>query len=534
MPLSYACGPEFTLLETTIPQTLAQTAERFPERDALIVRHQNLRYCWRELENEVERVAQGLAGLGLKPGARIGIWASNCAEWVLLQLATARAAMILVNVNPAYRAHELAFVLRKSGMDALFLRERDARANYRSILEASGSRPQHVVYLGTSDWDNMLEQGSPAVAEPASNNDVVNIQYTSGTTGSPKGVLLSHRNLLNNALLVARNVKYTEHDRIISPLPLYHCGGCVLGVLVALVSGAALILPSSQFDAQAALQAVEAERATGIHGVPTMFIAELDHPEFSKFNLSSLRTGFMGGAPCPIEVMRKIATDMHCREMTIVYGQTEASPVITMSACDDSLENRVSTVGRALPATEVKIVSAKGETVQAGEQGELCTRGYLVMSAYDQEPEATSAAIDSEGWLHTGDLAVMSPDSYFHITGRSRDLIIRGGENIYPREIEEYLFTHPKIVEAQVVGLPDEKLGEVVLAWIRLKTGQTATEEEIQEFCTGSIAHFKIPQYIRFVDSFPMTVTGKVQKFVIRQQEIEARGLNKAAQINMA
>jgi len=380
----------------------------------------------------------------------------------------------------------------------------------------------------------MLKAGVDVPPRPGSSEEVANIQYTSGTTGSPKGVLLTHRNILNNAWLLSRNLKIQEHDRICVPVPLYHCFGCVIGSLVCLATGAALILPSACFDPLATLRAVESERATALYGVPTMFIAELEHPEFSRFDLKSLRTGIMAGSPCPVEVMRRVCDQMNCREVTIAYGQTESSPGITMSKVDDSLDLRVSTVGCALPNTEVKIISPSGDILPAGEQGELCTRGYLVMKGYDGEPEATRRVIDEEGWLRTGDLAVMLPNSYFRITGRAKDMIIRGGENIYPREIEEFLYTNPKIADACVVGLPDPRWGEVVLAWIRLRAGAVADEEEIREFCRGRIAHFKVPQHIRFVDSFPMTVTGKVQKYRIREQEIQERGLEKVARIETA
>ncbi len=378
----------------------------------------------------------------------------------------------------------------------------------------------------------MLASGAEIPARTASPDEVINIQYTSGTTGSPKGVLLTHRNLVNNAVICSLGMKTTEHDRICVPVPLYHCFGCVIGTLVCLVTGATLILPSPTFDALATMQAIHEERATTIYGVPTMFIAELGHAEFSRFDFSSLRTGVMAGAPCPIEVMKRVGTEMHCPAMTIAYGQTESSPVITMSGVEDSLEHRVSTVGRACPATEVMIVSAEGEIAPVGEQGELCTRGYLVMKGYDQEPEATARAIDEEGWLHTGDLATMRPDGYFRVTGRAKDMIIRGGENIYPREVEEFLYTHPKVADVQIVGLPDAKLGEIVAAWIKVK--EPATEDEIRDFCRGKIAHFKIPQHIRFVDSFPMTVTGKIQKFKIRDAEIKELGLEGVAQIQTA
>jgi fatty-acyl-CoA synthase len=436
-------------------------------------------------------------------------------------------------VNPAYRAYELAFVLRKSGMKALFLWERDSRSDYRSILtEAVGGEKlplEHVIYFGTDSWGEMRGKGVDIVPRSILPDDVTNIQYTSGTTGSPKGVLLTHSNLLNNAGVIAAGMKITERDKVCVPVPLYHCFGSVAGTLVMVVKGATMIFPAAAFDALATMQAIHEERATTIYGVPTMFIAELEHPEFRRFDFGSLRTGVMAGAPCPIEVMKRVVNEMHCPEMTIMYGQTESSPVITMSSVEDSLERRVSTVGGACANTEVKVVLAAGETAAVGQQGELCARGYLVMKGYDQEPEATKRAIDEDGWLHTGDLATMRPDGYFRVTGRAKDMIIRGGENIYPREVEEFLYTHPKIADVQVLGLPDEKLGETVAAWIRLK--EPATEDEIREYCKGKISHFKIPQFIRFVDAFPMTVTGKIQKFKMREVELKERGLEAQSQI---
>jgi fatty-acyl-CoA synthase len=536
--LSYVQGPSTPLLDITIPQALAATSERFPAREAVVVAHQRIRLTWRELDQRVGQVARGLAGLGLKPGDRIGIWSGNWIEWILLQHASARAGLVLVNVNPAYRSHELRFVLRKSGMRALFCQERDARADYASILAEARLGEQlpldHVIFIGHESWGRMLDGGAGLSPFDATADDVVNIQYTSGTTGSPKGVLLTHRNLINNAKLLADDLLYTEHDRICAPVPLYHCFGCVMASLASTITGATLILPAPGFDALATLRAIHAERATSLYGVPTMFIAELDHPEFASFDLSSLRTGIMAGAPCPIEIMKRVVTEMHCPEITIAYGQTESSPVITMSRVDDPLEVRVATVGTVLPNTEVKIISPDGETTGVGEQGELCTRGYLVMRGYDQEPEATTHAIDSEGWLHTGDLAMMRSDRRFRITGRARDLIIRGGENIYPREIEEFLYTHPAIAEVQVFGLPDLKLGEAVAAWIKLRAGHSASEGEIREFCRGKIAHYKIPHYIRFVDSFPMTITGKIQKFRMREAEVRDRGLERATRVETA
>jgi fatty-acyl-CoA synthase len=419
------------------------------------------------------------------------------------------------------------------------LHARDARADYRQILEetiAGQDLPlKHAIYLGEDSWDKMLANGKEVPNIAVKPHDVFNIQYTSGTTGSPKGVLLTHHNVINNARFMTQWMNFTESDRFCNPFPLYHTAGCVLGLLACLVSGATLVLASRQFDAAKVLEAVQAERATGLCGSPTMFIAELEQMDLHRFDLTSLRMGGMGGAPCPIEIMRRVVEDMHCPEMQVIYGQTESSPLITMSRRDDSLERRVCTIGCAAPNTEVKIVSRlTGETVPIGEQGELCTRGYHVMKGYDDDPEATRKAIDEEGWLHTGDLAAMRPDGYFRITGRAKEMIIRGGENIYPREIEDFLYAHPKIADVQVVGLPDPKLGEIVLAWIRLKAGETCTDQEIRDFCEGKIAYFKIPTHIRFVEEFPMTVSGKVQKFKIREQEIRERKLEGIARVQTA
>jgi fatty-acyl-CoA synthase len=530
---SYARGPDAPLIELPIYAVLRATARRVPAHDALVVRYQSVRFTWLELLNEVDRLGGALNAMGLLAGDRIGIWSTNCHEWILVQLAAARNGIVLVNVNPAYRSHELAYIAARWGIKAMFLKERDVRANYRAILEeaAPGLR---AVYFGEASWEETMSRSAPGDPPAVSNEDVANIQYTSGTTGNPKGVLLTHRNLINNGNLIAQRLRYTEADRICIPVPMYHCFGCVIGSMAAVASGAAMILPTPAFDAGATLAAIHEERATSIYGVPTMFIAELDHTDFAKFDLSSLRTGVMAGAPCPVEVMKRVTADMHCGEMTIIYGQTESSPAISGSKVDDPLEVRVSTVGAAFPCTEVKIVDESGATVEVGEQGELCARGYLVMKGYDQEAEATAEAIDSEGWLHTGDLARMREDGNFRITGRKKDMIIRGGENIYPREIEEFLYGHPKVLDVQVVGLPDAKLGEIVAAWVRLKSGETATEDEFKHYCRNRIAHFKVPQHVRFVEEFPMTVTGKVQKFKIREAEIEARHLTGAAGIETA
>lgn len=528
------CGAAVPLLEKTISQAVADTAARFPERDALVVCHQNVRLTWRELDREVTRTARGLAGLGLRPGDRAGIWASNCVEWILMQHAASRAGVVLVNVNPAYRSHELRYVLKKSHIRALFLREKDARANYREILAESQdgeSLPlEHVIWLGGPSWDDMIAHGTDVAINAGSPDDVANIQYTSGTTGQPKGVMLTHRGLINNGMAIGLMLKAEETDRICAPVPLYHCFGSVIGSMVSVVSGAALILPSAQFDPLATLEAVHREKATALYGVPTMYVAEMEHPEFERFDLSSLRKGVMSGAPCPVELMKRVAARMHMERLVIPYGQTESSPVITMSSVEDSFDVRVATVGRALANTEVQIIDPiTRQRLPVGQQGELCTRGYLVMKGYDNDPVATAEAIDSEGWLHTGDLAVLRPDGYFSFKGRAKDTIIRGGENIYPREVEDFLHTHPKVADVYVVGIPDAKLGETVVAWIQLKSGVEATSEEIRDFCKGKIAYFKVPQYVRFVDSFPQTVTKKVQKFLMREQEIRERGLEELA-----
>lgn len=530
---SYSKGPAGAVLRTTIARAFFDVADRFSERPALVSRHQNVRWTWREYAREALRTAAGLRALGLRPGDRAGVWATNCAGWTMLQFGCAAAGIVLVNINPAYRSHELSFVLKKSGIRALFLHAADRRSNYAEILEESRAGQdlplEHVVYLNSPDWETFLRDPGEPIAE-CDPDEPANIQYTSGTTGVPKGVLLTHVNLVNNARFIAQYLHASEQDRICLPVPLFHCFGSVLGTMTSAVTGAAVILPAPTFDALATLEAIAGERATAIYGVPAMFIAELQRPEFASFDFSSLRTGIMAGAPCPVEVMKRVIKDMRCPEMVVGYGQTESSPIITMSRVDDSVETRCTTIGCALPETEVRIASPEtGDTLPVGEQGELLARGYMVMKGYDGEPEATRKAVDIDGWLHTGDLAAMRPDGYFRITGRARDMIIRGGENVYPREIEEFLYTHPKIADVQVVGIPDARLGEIVLAWIRLKEGETAAEEEIRQFCRGKLAHFKVPEHVRFVEAFPMTLSGKVQKFKIRQYEIEQRGLHKVA-----
>ncbi|MBV8842283.1 MAG: AMP-binding protein [Bryobacterales bacterium] len=526
--LSYAKGPETPLVKLTLAEALQQTAARFPTDEALVSRHQGLRYTWREFDQAVTHVAHGLAGLGLRTRDRVGIWSTNCAEWILLQYACARAGFVLVNVNPAYRPYELSFVLGKSQMRALFLWENDARSNYQEILEQA-RKPEHplehVIHLGATEWDTILKRSAPLPAERVLSDDPTNIQYTSGTTGSPKGVLLTHQAVLNNGLATGDRMNLTERDRFCVSFPLYHCGGCVCCVLNCVTHGATIILPSATFDPLAVLSAIQKEKATVVAGVPSMFIAQLQHPEFARFDLSTLRAAMIGGAPCPVDLLRRMSSEMHCEEVSVIYGQTEASPVITMHSPGDTLEQRSSTIGKAMPNAEVKIIDSTGATAPLGQVGELCARGYLVMSGYDEDPEATARAIDSDGWLHTGDLAVMREDGHLHIRGRAKDMIIRGGENIYPAEIEAFLFTHPRIAEASVVGLPDLKMGEIVAAWVRPKPGPTLTAEEVRDYCKGKIAHFKIPQHVRIVESLPMTVSGKIQKFRIREIEIEALGL---------
>jgi fatty-acyl-CoA synthase len=446
---------------------------------------------------------------------------------------------VLVNVNPAYRATDLGYIIRKSRMRAIFHHSRDARADYDAILAEARTDPtlclEHDIRIGTQSWFAMIARGSDLPDAPVDPHAVANIQYTSGTTGDPKGVLLTHHNLVNNAWLTARVLCLTEHDRICQTFPLYHCAGYTCSSLASLISGAAFILSSRMFDPGATLQAVDTEGITLLCGVPSMFIAELEHPEFERFDLTSLRAALVGGAPCPIELMRRMSERLGTAQVYDIYGQTEASPAITMSTKDDSFELRTTTIGCPMPNAEVKIANVlTGETVPIGQQGELCARGYFVMKGYDGDTQATRRAIDADGWLHTGDLAVMRPDGYLNITGRAKDMIIRGGENIYPREVENLLHTHPKIADAHVLGIPDEKLGEIVIAWVRLKSGEVASENEIHEFCRGKVAHFKIPQHIRLVNEFPLTASGKVQKFRIRQMEIEMRQLEKVARIRTA
>ena len=483
------------LIEQTIGAFFDAMVARFPEREALVVAHQGRRYSYRQLQQDAHRLASALLRLGLKPGERIGIWSHNNAEWVLMQLATAKAGLVLVNINPAYRTAEVEYALNKVGCRLL----------------ASGD-PQ----------DPRLAQ----VARLLHPQDAINIQFTSGTTGFPKGATLTHRNILNNGFFIGEAMKLTEQDRLCIPVPLYHCFGMVLGNLAVLTHGGCIVYPNDAFDPLTVLQTVQDEKCTGLHGVPTMFIAELDHPRFKEFDLSSLRTGIMAGSPCPIEVMKRVQSEMNMGEVTIAYGMTETSPVSCQSSTDTPLDKRVSTVGLVQPHLEIKIIDPEtGRTVPVGERGEFCTRGYSVMQGYWEDPQRTAEAIDAEGWMHTGDLATMDGEGYVNIVGRIKDMVIRGGENVYPREIEEFLYRHPKVQDVQVVGVPDQKFGEELCAWIIVKPGQQLTDAEVREFCKGKIAHYKVPRYLKFVPEFPMTVTGKIQKFKIREAMVAELGL---------
>jgi fatty-acyl-CoA synthase len=537
--LSYAHGvSETPLLGETIGANLARTVAEHGEREALVVRHQGIRWTYAELDERVDRVACGLVALGLQQGDRIGIWSPNCAEWVLVQYASARAGVILVNVNPAYRTSELEYVLRQSGCRLLIAATAFKGSDYVAMVEEvrpSCERLERVVYLGTPDWDELLGAGVAEHelrerADALQFDDPINIQYTSGTTGFPKGATLSHHNILNNGFMVGEACGYGPADRICIPVPFYHCFGMVMGNLGATSHGACMVIPAPSFEPAATLAAVQEERCTSLYGVPTMFIAELDDPGFAGYDLSSLRTGIMAGSPCPVEVMRKVIERMHMAEVTICYGMTETSPVSTQSGTDDDVELRTGTVGRVHPHVEVKLIDpGSGRCVPRDEPGELCTRGYSVMLGYWDEPDKTAAAIDAAGWMHTGDLATMDDDGYVRIVGRSKDMVIRGGENVYPREIEEFLYTHPDIADVQVVGVPDPRYGEEVAAFVIVREGARLDTDAVREFCAGRIAHYKVPRYVIRTDEFPMTITGKVQKFRLRDAAIEQLGLAAAA-----
>jgi fatty-acyl-CoA synthase len=547
MTLSYSHGASTVpLIGETIGENLERTVARFPDAEALVVPLQGVRLTYREFAAQVDEVARALLALGVATGERVGIWSPNNAEWVLVQYATAKIGAILVNMNPAYRTHEVSYALAQSGCRYLVAATEFKTSDYVAMVdEVRGDLPDlaHVIYLGTSDWTDLraraAEVSASDVAERMATltfDDAINIQYTSGTTGFPKGATLSHHNILNNGYFIGEGCRYTEHDRVCIPVPFYHCFGMVLGNLACTTHGAAMVIPAPAFDPVATLQTVQDERCTSLYGVPTMFIAELAHPDFATFDLTSLRTGIMAGSPCPVEVMKQCMNDMHMDEVTICYGMTETSPVSTQTLTDDPIDKRVGTVGRVHPHVEVKILDpVTGLVTPHGASGELCTRGYSVMLGYWNDPERTAEAIDAARWMHTGDLAVMDDDGYVNIVGRIKDMIIRGGENVYPREIEEFLYTHPDVIDVQVIGVPDLKYGEEVMAWVKLRDGASGLDADaVREFCEGRIAHFKIPRYVHLADEFPMTVTGKIQKYKMREAAIELLGLQEAAGVQTA
>jgi fatty-acyl-CoA synthase len=562
---SYTSGTSDTpLLGFTIGDLFDRTAATYPNHPALISRHQQIRLTYRELQAQVDLCARALLHLGLRKGERVGIWSPNRAEWCITQFATAKIGAILVNINPSYRLHEVEYVLNQSGCSALVIAAAFKTSNYTEMVatlapELATSEigklqaeklPQLRTVIrqgedrapGMLPWGKLMALGELVSAEELQRvqreqefDDPINIQYTSGTTGFPKGATLSHHNILNNGYFVARLQNFTHEDRLCIPVPLYHCFGMVMGNLGCVTHGATMVYPSEGFEPKATLDAVQEEHCTSLYGVPTMFIAELAHPDFKQYDFSSLRTGLMAGSPCPVEVMKRVNTEMHMPEVEIAYGMTETSPVSTQTRIDSPLDKRVGTVGLIGPHLEIKIVDpVSGQVVPLGQPGELCTRGYSVMLGYWNNLEATTNAIDAARWMHTGDLATLDEDGYINIVGRIKDMIIRGGENVYPREIEEFLYTHPKISDVQIIGLPDAKYGEEIMAWVQLKTGEQSTSEEIRAFCQGKIAHYKVPRYVKFVDGFPMTVTGKIQKFLMRQQSIKELGLQSAASIETA
>jgi len=534
-PVSYINGTSLTpLIGETVGANFDRIVGLYPDRDAVVVRHQDVRWTYAEFGARVDRVARALVGAGLRPGDRMGIWAPNCAEWLLVQYASAKAGVILVNVNPAYRTSELEFVLNQSGCRVLISARAFKSSDYVAMVSEVAPRCpalERTVFLDSGDWEELLAAGDAELSLPAGLqfDDPINIQYTSGTTGFPKGATLTHHNILNNGFFIGGTCRYTPEDRVCIPVPFYHCFGMVLGNLACTTHAACMVIPAPAFEPHATLDAVQSERCTSLYGVPTMFIAELDLPEFDEFDLTSLRTGIMAGSPCPVEVMRNVIDRMHMAEVTICYGMTETSPVSTQTSADDDIVHRTSTVGQVHPHVEVKIIDPiSGACVERGMPGELCTRGYSVMLGYWNDPEQTAAAIDPAGWMHTGDLATMDQDGYVNIVGRSKDMIIRGGENVYPREIEEFLYTHPAIRDVQVVGVPDERYGEEIAALVIAREPGTIDADAVREFCRGKIAHYKIPRYVIPVDEFPMTVTGKIQKFKLRDQAIEWLDLHSA------
>jgi fatty-acyl-CoA synthase len=538
--LSYASGiSDVPLLGETIGANLERNVARFGDRDVLVDVPAGRRFTYAEFDDAVNRVALGLLAGGIEKGDRVGIWAPNCAEWVIVQYATAKIGAILVNVNPAYRTHELEYVVQQSGMRLLVSAVSFKSSDYHDMISSIGFR--EVVYLGSPGWDDLASTDGDLAdlqrrAATLAFDDPINIQYTSGTTGFPKGATLSHHNILNNGYFVGELVGYTEDDRVCLPVPLYHCFGMVMGNLGATSHGACIVLPAPGFDPAATLAAVAQEKITSLYGVPTMFIAELGLPDFGSYDLSSLRTGIMAGSPCPVEVMKRVVAEMHMTEVAICYGMTETSPVSTMTRRDDSLARRTETVGRVMPHLESKVIDpATGLVTPRGEPGELCTRGYSVMLGYWNQPDATAEAIDAARWMHTGDLATMDSEGYLNIVGRIKDLVIRGGENVYPREVEEFLYTHPDVADVQVIGVPDAKYGEELMAWVILRPGaDPLTADAVREFCTGKLAHYKIPRYVHVVDGFPMTVTGKVRKVEMRERAVTILDLHDAAAVRNA
>lgn len=538
MALSIAPGDTTVeLIDQTIGDNLDATVIAHPDREALVSTFEGVRLTYRAFGEEVDRLARGLLARGIEVGDRVGIWSPNCTAWVLLQYATAKVGAVLVTINPAYRTHEVHYALDQSGCRMLVAATDFKTSDYVAMVDGvRGDLPEldQVVFLGTDDWDELCRAGDTvevdALAERSASllpDDPINIQYTSGTTGSPKGATLSHRNILNNGYFVGEGCRYSETDRVCIPVPFYHCFGMVMGNLGCTSHGATMIIPAPAFDPVATLEAVADERCTSLYGVPTMFIAMLAEPEIDGYDLTSLRTGIMAGSPCPVEVMKKCISVMHMDEVTICYGMTETSPVSTQTAADDPLDKRVATVGRVHPHVEVKVIDpTTGDTVERGVSGELCTRGYSVMVGYWNDPDRTAEAVDPNGWMHTGDLAEMDDEGYLRIVGRSKDMIIRGGENVYPRDIEEFLYGHPDIVDVQVIGVPDERYGEEIMAWVQVRPGATLTRDDIAAFCDGKIAHFKVPRYVHVTDTFPMTVTGKVQKYLMRQESIAFLGLD--------